>query len=188
VEGQAVEIHDRIFGWLYPEQMEWLAREAQRRYSILEVGAWEGKSADVLARATPGMLYVVDSWLPSTDPEDETSALDPLAAYGAYMREVGWRSNVVTYAMTSEQAYALAGHLTFDMIWLDADHREEAVREDILMWRSRLRPGGLLCGHDGEHGGVAAAVADLVPSARFHATQQPPPHQHQPSLIWYAEV
>jgi predicted O-methyltransferase YrrM len=183
MEGHHVDVTDDVFGWMLPAQLDWLVLHGRRHYSILEVGAWAGRSADVLSRATDGVLYVVDSWEPSTDPLDETSSMDPRAARDEYMRTVGVRGNVVTYEMTSAEAYAMSGHLSFDMIFLDADHRYEAVREDILMWRSRLRRGGLLCGHDGEYASVRRAVDELVPDAQFHETPQPP--LDRPSVIWW---
>ena len=180
-----VEIHDRIPGWMYAEQLVWLADQASVRHRVLEVGAWAGRSADVLSRATPGALCVVDSWEPM-DPEDETVSLDAAEAFQQYMAAVGYRSNVTTYRMTSAEAYLVTGHLTFDMVFLDADHRYRSVVEDLLMWRSRLAPGGLLCGHDGENPDVRRAVEELVPGAQYHSTPQPEPFADEPSLIWYA--
>jgi predicted O-methyltransferase YrrM len=180
-----VEIHDGVAGWSALEELAWLSDQASVRHRILEVGAWAGRTADVLSRATPGALSVVDSWEP-TDPDDETIAFDATATRAEYMAVVGGRSNVTTYMMTSAEAYLVTGHLTFDMIFLDADHRYRAVVEDILMWRSRLAPGGLLCGHDGQYPDVRRAVDELVPGAQFFSTPQPPPHEHDPALIWYA--
>lgn len=170
---------------MYPEQLEWLADHARSRYRILELGVWRGKTTDVLSRATDGTVYAVDSWMLSDDHGDSTSTEDPAEACVEFMSGVGCRGNVVTYAMTSVEAYERTGHLTFDMVWIDGDHRYEAVRQDISMWRSRLSPGGLLCGHDGEYESVGQAVAELVPRAKFHATPQPEPYTHRASLIWY---
>lgn len=178
-----IEVADAFPGWMLTEQLEWLAERAMVHHRILEVGAWAGRSADVLSRATPGALWVVDAWQP-TDPEDETITMDAGEAMRHYLSTVGCRSNVTTLMMTSAEAYAQTGHLTFDMVFIDADHRYRAVVEDILMWRSRLAPGGLLCGHDGEYPDVRRAVDELLPGARFHATSQG--EGHADALIWYA--
>ncbi len=39
---------------------------------------------------------------------------------------------------------------SLDLVFIDADHREEAVLADIAAWRPKVRPGGTLSGHDCE--------------------------------------
>ena len=36
----------------------------------------------------------------------------------------------------------------FDMVYIDADHTEEAVYADLLAWYPKVRAGGVLSGHD----------------------------------------
>jgi precorrin-6B methylase 2 len=36
----------------------------------------------------------------------------------------------------------------FDLIYIDGDHRYEAVKFDIEAWQTRLKPDGVLVGHD----------------------------------------
>lgn len=54
---------------------------------------------------------------------------------------------------------------SLDFVFIDADHREEAVRADIEAWRPKVRPGGRLAGHDAQakFPGVLAAINDLLP-------------------------
>ena len=49
---------------------------------------------------------------------------------------------------TSLTEDAKKGNGVFDLVFIDADHEEEAVLADINMWEPRLRPGGILAGHD----------------------------------------
>jgi hypothetical protein len=52
-----------------------------------------------------------------------------------------------------------------DMIFLDASHAYEDVAADIEAWRSKVRPGGTLCGHDyGTWPGVKQAVDERFTS------------------------
>jgi hypothetical protein len=53
---------------------------------------------------------------------------------------------------------------TLDLVFIDADHSEAAVRQDIAAWRGKLRPGGVLAGHDygsHRHTGVKLAVDEI---------------------------
>ena len=51
-----------------------------------------------------------------------------------------------------------------DFVWIDGDHKYEAVREDIRVWGKKLRKGGYISGHDYDHvdGGVEKAVREMV--------------------------
>jgi predicted O-methyltransferase YrrM len=169
-----------IWGYSYPEQVRWLADRARDRYSILELGAWLGRCTDALATATRGGVTVVDSWAGGSDPDDEVNAFQGDEAFAAYQRNVAHHRNILTLRMTSAEAWRRLGHASFDMVWIDADHTYERVREDILMWRALLRPGGLLCGHDGEYPGVSRAVHELVPAAQHFQTCE--------SVIWWTEA
>jgi len=60
-----------------------------------------------------------------------------------------------------------------DFVFVDAEHTYEAAREDILDWYPKVRPGGLICGHD--YGqpiwpGVKRAVDELLPRWGLKAT------------------
>src|SRR3990167_8980327 len=37
---------------------------------------------------------------------------------------------------------------SLDVVYIDAEHDEESVREDIKEWRKKIKFGGYLCGHD----------------------------------------
>lgn len=49
-----------------------------------------------------------------------------------------------------------------DMIFIDADHSYAAVRRDIIAYTPKLKPGGVLCGHDIDYAGVYQAVNELI--------------------------
>lgn len=186
MEGQALVADNEIGGWMLSSQLAWLAGHAARRFNILEVGAWRGRTTEVLSRFSPGKVTVVDSWQRSDDPDEAEAAQEsPAEVFADYLRNVGNRQNVHTYAMASRDAYRRLGHETFDMVFIDGDHRYEAVVDDIRMWGSLLRKGGLLCGHDGEYPDVSRALSDTLSNFTTTPFIQPPPFEHTPSLIWW---
>jgi len=52
----------------------------------------------------------------------------------------------------------------YDFIYIDADHHQDCVRDDITCWMNLVRPGGILAGHDyvEDHPGVMAAVDEFA--------------------------
>ncbi len=52
---------------------------------------------------------------------------------------------------------------SLDFVFLDADHVYKSIHKDILAWRSKIKPGGILAGHDycEAHPGVAQAVDEI---------------------------
>jgi hypothetical protein len=57
---------------------------------------------------------------------------------------------------------------SLDFVFIDADHRYEPCRKDILLWKPKVRPGGFLMGHDIHEVGVLRAVKECCPN--FEAT------------------
>lgn len=56
---------------------------------------------------------------------------------------------------------------TFHYVFIDASHKYEDTRKDILAWKSKVKSGGILAGHDYHptQMGVVKAVDELFPEA-----------------------
>lgn len=50
--------------------------------------------------------------------------------------------------MDSIEAAATIPDASIDLVFIDADHEYEGVRDDIAAWAPKVRPGGILAGHD----------------------------------------
>lgn len=50
-----------------------------------------------------------------------------------------------------------------DLVFIDADHSYEAVKQDIAKFAPKLRAHGILCGHDIDYPGVNRAVNEMIP-------------------------
>lgn len=174
-------------GWMSKAEREWLMQRGARvRRCAVEIGSWKGRSTIALVtRMRPGVrLYAVDTWAGVPDDpaqHDRLYGSGAEAAYAEFKANLRWhirRRVVVPMRMTSLSAAAqLARQLgagSCDFVFIDADHRYEAVRADIAAWRPMVRRGGLLAGHDMHWEGVEAAVRELVPAA-----------ERGPDTIWY---
>ena len=62
-----------------------------------------------------------------------------------------------------------------DVVYIDANHSYQAVRDDIAVWYPRITPGGALCGHDyyqEKHWpGVKRAVDEFIAREQLTLTQ-----------------
>jgi predicted O-methyltransferase YrrM len=50
--------------------------------------------------------------------------------------------------MTTDEAALVVPDASVDFVFVDADHTEEAVARDIATWTPKVRPGGLIAGHN----------------------------------------
>ncbi len=62
----------------------------------------------------------------------------------------------------SIEAAALLRDGGFDLVFIDADHSYEAVRDDIAAWKAKVATAGILCGHDCESRATPAMLPRLM--------------------------
>ncbi len=130
--------------------IEWLRPLSPVRWGA-EVGVLDGYTSDVLLQSFPELnLWMVDRWEPF-----QGSGLDFLDAAGferLRRMTLWWTSHAATrrFELRRESAQVAAEfpESSLDFVFIDADHTYEAVRRDLKAWWSKVRPGGLLCGHD----------------------------------------
>lgn len=81
-----------------------------------------------------------------------------------------WFHQVKLLRLSSRKAAALFSRyrkIYFDMVFIDAIHMYDAVKEDISLWLPLIRKGGILSGHDYGllYPEVKQAVDELLPDA-----------------------
>lgn len=177
---------------------------------IADVGSWKGCSTSILANAVKdrgGKVYAVDHWKGNarTELAELAKLEDAYSIFEHNMRELGLWDTIVPVKKSSRVAAKTFPDGMFDLVFLDADHRYKQVTKDILAWKSKVKIGGILCGHDCElyysqqnpkaqelidthlnddcigdvvHPGVIKALYNLFDDK----------HQHLPFRIWYYPV
>jgi hypothetical protein len=140
---------------------------------IVEIGSFVGRTA--LAMASPGnsLVHCVDTW--AGNPSDPVGSVvksknpDVLCfderLFKTFCKNVGPKLyKTILPCVGLSSTYASVWPLKADIIFIDADHSYESVKEDILAWKRHVRDGGILCGHDfGIFPGVDKAVTELLP-------------------------
>ena len=140
--------------------------------SFVEIGCKEGRTTGhILANVPDSHVIAVDPWITqeaSADPTKETyESWDFEKIEAEFWKNVGeHKHRCVMVRDTSEQAANLtfqdAGD--FDLIFIDALHDYEHVKQDIALWWPKVRIGGMLTGHDFNHKwpGCERAVAEFL--------------------------
>jgi predicted O-methyltransferase YrrM len=135
--------------WFHDEELIAKAMEAFKvstSATIIEVGSWMGDSSAWFAGRVPsGTVYCVDSWAGPID-NDQYRLSNIYQQFLSNMKHRGL-TNVTPVRMKSIEA-AMSLELMADMIYIDADHSAVGAFEDIMMWSTHMKSGGLLCGDD----------------------------------------
>lgn len=135
-----------IDGWMTSAELAWLYEQAQKHQTIAEVGSWKGRSTHALLTGnTKGTVTAIDTWKGSSDPKDKTHGRDTFADF---MKNVGHFKNLTTNRNRGVDAANEYADKSFDMVFIDAGHTYEEVKEDIKAWLPKVKSGGILCGHD----------------------------------------
>lgn len=171
------DIKHRIF----PRAFERLAVTGRGLVGV-EIGVYRGDHAvSLLSHLDIKTLYLVDPYELYADYEEgrnhygvdndplhlaKVEAMDRLAPYA---EKVSW-----VFKLAAEAAMDIPDDV--DFVYIDGNHEERFVREDIASFFPKVRHGGVIGGHDfyngycREHDGVVRAVTDF--SVRNNLTLQ----------------
>lgn len=111
-----------------------------------EVGVCKGDHAELLFQRIPGLkLYGIDVW-------------ESYPGYHEYQTSIGKYheaaiSRLSKYDSVLIQKYSMDAVKDFrdgslDFVYIDAAHDFKSVAEDIYDWTPKVRPGGIVYGHD----------------------------------------
>jgi hypothetical protein len=166
-----------IDGWMTKEELGWLGDRAAEHKVIVEIGSFLGRSTRVLGDNTKGRVYAVDDWVGPRETIFENDQVTRKYFMGMFLKNMwGLRDRVIPVRVDHAKASVPE---TPDMVFIDGDHNYENVHRDIEMWKERLAPGGLLCGHDyPDYHGVERAVQELVQDFKVAPG----------TTIWYSTV
>jgi hypothetical protein len=118
----------------------------------VEVGVHKGVFASHILEYWEGeRLYLVDSWrhiegYVDSSNGDHNVMLDNMAK--TFMAVYAHENRAVMIRDLSAFAAQLFPPQSLDFVYIDADHAYEAVVMDIQAWASKVKPGGIMSGHD----------------------------------------
>jgi predicted O-methyltransferase YrrM len=162
-----VQTGQNIMGGLRRWDVLAMFMQEQGYKGFVEVGCKEGRTTGHILKNVPGAYAVaIDPWLPqeaTADPTKETyQDWDFKKIEAEFWDNVGRESRCKMRRETSEEAAKALSDGNYDLVFIDALHDYEHVKQDIALWWPKVRVGGMLTGHDFNHKwpGVERAVAE----------------------------
>jgi len=113
-----------------------------------EIGTDRGLYAEVLCKANPGvLLYCIDPWKIYKDNTDY---------FDQHVLNVNYKNTVKRLAPYNCEIIRKSSmgvikdfvDNSLDFVYIDANHNFKYVLEDINKWSKKVRPGGIVSGHD----------------------------------------
>lgn len=151
-----------IPGWFTDAEGAEYLRQVRKfgKPAVAELGTYKGRSASFIAELVhrrEGMLFCVDLW--NCEPS-------VWGDFEWWMNVAGLRHCVNTLRIDTAQAASIFADGHFDLVMHDADQSYAAIKREIQAWRSKVRPGGIIMGHDytnahGSYPGVRRAVNEI---------------------------
>jgi hypothetical protein len=134
-----------------------------------EIGVLKGKTLFAMLDAVPGLaMYGVDQWrqVPlRSDENAETYADFDMGALRARvtLKAAGYRGRcIILHGDSVAMARAVPAR-ALDFVFIDGDHTEGGLERDIRAWVPKVRPGGMLLGHDVHWNSVRRVIDRLCP-------------------------
>lgn len=117
----------------------------------VEIGTFEGSYASEILKIWTGDLYLIDIWRKMSDVKylDYCNREDYINVIHKCCKNIeGNEHRCHMIRSSSENVAKLFYDESLDFIYLDANHKYEAITSDIKIWFPKLRKGGIFAGHD----------------------------------------
>lgn len=117
----------------------------------VEVGALSGVfSEKILSQWSGERLYLIDPW--ETQPIDIYREDDGRFNHHAAYEQACDLSRkdpraILLKGLSCDVVHTFSNE-TMDFVYIDANHAYEYVKQDMDIWWPKVKPGGMLCGHD----------------------------------------
>ena len=137
-----------MIGSRWGQVEEWLKNKPPLRGA--EIGVKEGRFiSHMLCRFPKLIMYAIDPWENQPEGSETYIGWDWKDIYKRYRVNVSpYYDRVIEYRDYSQNVIGEVVNGSLDFVFIDAQHDYDSVKRDIELWRPKIKPGGLLCGHD----------------------------------------
>jgi predicted O-methyltransferase YrrM len=166
-----------ICGWMSKRELLWLANMARKYAWIVEFGSFHGRSTRALAdNLIPyGKIWAVDTWNGDyyVDTTNDRLILVNTYVLPVFKRNLRDHIDSTRVIVSRGWSHSFVPPFPVDMVFIDGDHRLEAVEKDINQALKITRPYGIVSGHDYGHPmwpGVKEKVDSLLGPVQVEET------------------
>ncbi len=160
-----------IAGWMSARELMFLYSTGKSMESVIELGSWKGKSTHALLSSGCPSVTAIDTWKGSEfEPEAHAEAASG-SVLEEFKKNVGHFENLKMIEGNVNDLVDTIADRSVDMVFIDAGHTYEEVRNDIRKWKNKARI--CLCGHDyvpGWAGVIQAVDEELGGPDELHDT------------------
>jgi predicted O-methyltransferase YrrM len=140
-----------------------LARDLPANAKVVEIGSWIGESACYLASGLKGdksRLYAVDTFTGDSNmPNDRKSFISLMAQWKVANTRELFDKNIAHFGLggrvraIADDSITAAGKFSeplqsIDLLFIDGDHSEKAVQNDLDAWFPFVKSEGIVLFHD----------------------------------------
>jgi len=119
--------------------------------TLVEVGSWKGKSlaflcVESLNKSKNFNIYSVDIW---EDKKELNKTEHTNNIFNIFLENIApIKQSINVIRNTSVNASRTFCDSSIDFVFIDASHEYEDVKDDINAWLPKIKPGGIIAGHD----------------------------------------
>lgn len=157
---------EAIRGWMTVPELTWLATQAEKYSTIVEIGSYAGRSSRALGDHTKGLVVCIDDFQ-GADTERPLGPDGSKKLYAEFRKNLKDLLDSKKVVICHPSDISGLASLQPDFVFIDGDHTYDGVTADIKYWGSRLVSGGLLCGHDCNHPPIRQALQDHVQKINY---------------------
>jgi hypothetical protein len=162
--------YQNIQGWFtFPHLYSYIVNNAPQNSHFVEVGVWKGTSAafmgvEIINSGKNIKFDCIDPFIAVGDeiPEHKITHEDLKNEFINNMKSL--EGHYTLYTLPSPEVTNLYEDKSLDFVFIDGSHKYEDVVRDIKAWLPKIKPGGILSGHDYHHTwpDVVKAVGDVL--------------------------
>lgn len=182
--------YSEIYGWSQMEiqgtMLEHIITEnnwvTKKKIRIAEIGVFLGRSIAIFSEVLSkhNILHEIIGIDHFEGSPEHQSGIYPMPNYEEALSNIDniKRNNdladITLIKNSSVNVVSNYDNNTFDLVYIDATHEYEQVKQDIMLWKSKVKKDGYLCGDDYSPtwNGVIKAVDELLPERKIIASTQ----------------
>ena len=153
---------DKFYEMRFPEHKEGLQQMIEwvnnvrptSEMRMIEIGSYVGESTLMFANNFKEVVSV-DPYINDYDLSDLACSYAPFdVVYAEFLKNTLPLPNVKSIRDTSTNAFPILNQQQWDMVYIDGLHTVDGVYYDITHYKTIIKPGGFVCGHDYAWGNI----------------------------------